>query len=126
MSDESQYSESEFQIQSTYLHFDLSVLEQYQNDPHYEYIEYDAGGRISIRESYFLEHIDETDEFLKGFTFCFSYDPYQERKAVAVSPHNFSYLSQANRNYWNSKKLTGMYRVDRKCTQMVIEGKWGE
>ena len=126
MPDGIQYSESEYEIQSEYLNFDISVLELYRNDSRYELIETKIGGSIDIKETYYLEGMKDEEEFIAGFTFGFSYDVYQKQSAVAVSPRNFSSLSPIHQDIWNTKKLEGMYRVNRKYTQMAIEGDWGE
>lgn len=100
--------------------FDLSILEQYRNDPRYSYQNDDIRGRITIdndslppADQIFLEH------------FGFSYDDDFNR-AVAVFVWDLSNLSPEHQQIWKAKQIDGAYWLHPDYYRNSILGEWGE
>ena len=89
--------------QLAYHSFDLSVLENYRNDPRYTYRVSDFIGHIC----YHSDQMSERDQVMLE-RFGFSYDPDLNR-AVAVCLRYLSRLSPEHQQMWKSKELEGNY-----------------
>jgi hypothetical protein len=105
--------------------FDLSVLENYRNDPRYHYENNDINGSISVRDRASGSHgMEERDEiFLQ--TFGFSYDDDMNR-AVAVYLRYLADLSSDHQQVWKAKELQGKYLLHPDYYRSSIIGDWGE
>lgn len=83
--------------------FDLSILENYRNDPRYTYMASDFIGHIC----YHSDQMSERDQVMLE-RFGFSYDSGLNR-AVAVCLRYLSGLSPEHQQMWKSKELEGKY-----------------
>lgn len=104
--------------------FDLSVLEIYRNDPRYRYSNDDVKGHICVTEEiYESDQMQKKDQVIME-TFGFSYDDDMNR-AVAAFLIYLSRLSPEHQHIWNSKRLTGKFRLHPDYYRNRILGNWG-
>ena len=106
--------------------FDLSILEQYRNDPRYYYWADDINGRICISdEHYASDAIEEKDKVLLE-TFGFGYNSSYERCVVSLLWY-LSTLSKEHQQIWAAKEITnGDYKMHPDYYRNNIVGDWGE
>lgn len=106
--------------------FDLSVLEQYRNDPRYYYWADDINGQICIKdEHYESDEIDEKDKVLLE-TFGFGFNASYERCVVSLLWY-ISTLSKEHQQIWASKELLGNdFKMHPDYYRNNIVGDWGE
>lgn len=106
--------------------FDLSVLEQYRNDPRYYYWADDINGRICIKdEHYESNEIDEKDKVLLE-TFGFGFNESYERCVVSLLWY-ISTLSREHQQIWAAKELlSGCFKMHPDYYRNNIVGDWGE
>lgn len=106
--------------QLDYRSFDLSVLENYRNDPRYTYKNDDVRGHINYK----VDDLPEGDQIvLKKFSF--SYDADLNR-AVAVFVCDLARLSPEHQQIWKAKELEGDYKLHPDYYRNAILGEWGE
>lgn len=104
--------------------FDLSVLENYRNDPRYRYKNDAIRGRIVVADEFYgSNEIHEKDQIILK-TFGFSYDK-QMNRAVAAFLIYLSRLSPEHQQTWNSKRLTGDFELHPDYFRNTISGEWG-
>lgn len=91
--------------------FDLSVLEDYRNDPRYLFTCNDIGGRISISD-YFFEDISVPEyDKISIQTFGFCYD-YKKNRAVAVALRYLGKLPPEHQwNWYRKRKEEGGWKL---------------
>lgn len=90
--------------QLSYKAFELSVLENYKNDPRYYYDNDDIHGKISISNDFYESNdVKKSDKILLQ-TFGFCYDEDLDR-FVAVYLRYLSYLSSEHQQIWYSKHV---------------------
>lgn len=106
--------------------FELSVLEQYRNDPRYYYWADDINGRICIKdEHYESDEIDEKDKVLLE-TFGFGFNDSYERCVVSLLWY-ISTLSKEHQQIWAAKELVGNdFKMHPDYYKNNIVGDWGE
>jgi hypothetical protein len=106
--------------------FDLSVLEQYRNDPRYYYWADDINGKICIKdEHYESNEIDEKDKVLLE-TFGFGFNGSYERCVVSLLWY-ISTLSREHQQIWAAKELlSGDFKMHPDYYRNNIIGDWGE
>lgn len=106
--------------------YDLSVLEQYRNDPRYYYWADDINGQICIRdEHYESDEVDERDKVLLE-TFGFGFNDSYERCVVSLLWY-ISALSKAHQQIWAAKELPhGDFKMHPDYYRTNIVGDWGE
>lgn len=100
--------------------FNLTILEQYRNDPRYHYSNDDVRGTISATD----ESLADKDQIVLEH-FGFSYDEELNR-AVAVFVCDLAYLSLEHQQIWKAKELTGNYQLHPDFYRNAILGEWGE
>ena len=100
--------------------FDLSVLEQYRNDPRYRYDNDDIRGTISAID----QSLPLSDRVLVEH-FGFSYDNDLNR-AVAVFVYDLARLSSEHQLIWKAKEVGGAYLLHPDFFRNTILGEWGE
>jgi len=104
--------------------FDLTVLESYRNDPRYHYDNDDIRGKISVTDEFYeSDQMQEKDQIILE-TFGFSYDE-QMNRAVAVFLIYLSRLSPEHQQIWNSKRLSGEFKLHPDYYRSCILGAWG-
>lgn len=86
--------------------FELSVLENYRNDPRYRYSTDGIQGNISVRDDYFDQGIlRRSDEvMLQTFGYCFD---AQFNRFVAVYLRYLSGLTPEHQQIWQARELEG-------------------
>jgi hypothetical protein len=90
--------------------FELSILEQYRNDPRYRYDTNETAGTISVAdEHYASEAMREADKVILQ-TFGFGYDDAMHR-AVCVFNRYLSDLSPEHQQIWKARELAGGYKL---------------
>ncbi len=107
--------------------FDLSVLEQYRNDPRYGYVTSAAGGNFYWKDGYEGKESDKT--YIQTYGFCHKNynDINKTERAVAAYYVYLSRLSPEHQQVWNSK-----LSVDRKSYNLhrdyalTTAGHWPE
>ena len=100
--------------------FDLSVLEQYRNDPRYRYHNDDVRGTISA----LADELGSSDRIVLQH-FGFSYDDELNR-AVAVFVGDLAELSPEHQQIWKAKEVKGNYLLHPDFYRNAILGEWGE
>jgi len=105
--------------------FDLSVLENYRNDPRYSYSTNDISGQIVISDEYYksLEVKPSDKILLKAFGFC--YEKEKLSRAVAVFYRDLANLTPDHQNIWKSKLLSGDYFLHPDYAR-TSAGDWSE
>ena len=104
--------------------FDISVLEQYRNDPRYCYENDDISGSISIHDKYSdPAHMPPRDQVLLE-TFGFGHDDNLNR-AVVVFTCYLHGLPAEHQQIWNAKRLEGTYKLHSDYYRNTILGEWG-
>ena len=90
--------------QLSYKAFELSVLENYRNDPRYYYNNDDVHGTISISNDFYgSDRVRESDKvLLQTFGFCYDEDLI---RFVAVYLRYLSHLSPEHQQIWHSKEV---------------------
>ena len=89
--------------------FDLTVLEQYRNDPRYAYLTDDVQGTISVSDKYFeSEEMREADKILLQ-NFGFGHDKELQRRVVVVFLRYLADLSPEHQQMWKAHELAGDY-----------------
>jgi len=106
--------------QLSYRSFDLSILENYRNDPRYNYSSNDIHGKISYSSN---DLANKDKVFLQ--TFGFSYNNNFDR-AVAVFLRYLSDLSPDHQKIWQAKELPGNYSLHPAYYENAILGRWSE
>lgn len=106
--------------------FDLSVLEQYRNDPRYYYWANDINGQICIRdEHYESDDIDERDKILLE-TFGFGFNESYERCVVSLLWY-IAGLSEEHQQIWAAKEIChGDFKMHPDYYRTNIIGDWEE
>ncbi|MCU7862156.1 MAG: AAA family ATPase [Candidatus Thiodiazotropha sp. (ex Lucinoma kastoroae)] len=106
--------------------FDLSILEQYRNDPRYYYWADDINGQICIKdEHYESAEIDEKDKVLLE-TFGFGFNDSYERCVVSLLWY-ISTLSKEHQQIWAAKEFLGSdFKMHPDYYRNNIVGDWGE
>ena len=109
----------------SYESFDLSVLEDYRNDPRYYYSNTDIYGQIRVGDKHdgSAGMLRSDEIFLK--TFGFSYDSDLNR-AVAVFLIYLSRLSPEHQQMWNAKIVKGDYQLHPDYYRTSILGRFQE
>ncbi|MBT3249943.1 MAG: AAA family ATPase [Candidatus Pacebacteria bacterium] len=97
------------EAQLSFKSFDLTVLEQYRNDPRYEYECDDIHGNL-----YYSEEFRENGELHKKDSvfiqhFSFSYTPNLTKRAVAVFLRYLTDLTPEHQQHWFNKILDDKY-----------------
>ncbi|MDP2603706.1 MAG: AAA family ATPase [Deltaproteobacteria bacterium] len=110
--------------QLDYRVFDLSVLEYYRNDPRYYYETDFVNGSISIHDEHFESGTMADHDQVLLQTFGFAYDD-QLNRAVAVFLRYLSKLSPEHQRIWQTKKLSGVYKLHPDYYRNTILGDWG-
>lgn len=104
--------------------FDLSVLEQYRNDPRYYYQVTDTHGSISIHdEHYFGQNMKESDKVLLEH-FGFAYDDSLQNRVVAAFLADLRKLSPEHQRIWDARKLDGKFGVVRGSSSTANHAKY--
>lgn len=104
--------------------FDLSVLEQYRNDPRYSYETDFIHGQICIESAYYESaSVPEHDQILLQ-TFGFAYDGDMNRY-VAVYLRYLSDLSPEHQRIWSAKEVRGDIKLHPDYFETTINGSWG-
>lgn len=104
--------------------FDLSVLEIYRNDPRYHYSNDDIRGQICVTDEFFeSDQMHEKDQVILE-TFGFSYDA-QMNRAVAAFLIYLNRLSPEHQQIWNSKRISGEFKLHPDYYRNSILGDWG-
>jgi hypothetical protein len=112
-------------LQLSFRYFDLSVLENYRNDPRYYYRCDDINGQISITDEYYQSGtMPERDQVLLE-TFGFGYDEEFNRGVTSLLWY-ISCLSPEHQRTWKAKELTGTYRPHPDYYRNNIIGDWAE
>lgn len=108
------------------IYFDISVLEQYRNDPRYYYWVDDINGQICIQDEYYESNeIDERDKVLLE-TFGFGFNASYERCVVSLVWY-ISTLSKEHQQIWAAKELLGGdFKMHPDYYRNNIVGDWGE
>ncbi len=89
--------------------FDLSVLENYRNDPRYSYSTNEIEGQIVISDEYYKSlKVKSSDKILLQ-TFGFCYEKEKLNRAVAVFYRYLANLTPEHQKIWHSKLLPGDY-----------------
>jgi len=105
--------------------FELSVLENYRNDPRYHYQNDDIAGYICISDDYLdSEEMQKHDKVLLK-SFGFAYDDDMNR-AVAVFCGDLKQLTSEHQQIWHSKEVKGTYILHPDFYRTSINGEWGE
>lgn len=109
--------------QLSYRVFDLSVLENYRNDPRYLYKSNDLHGTIQISsETSNTTPLAESDKiFLK--TFGFAYNENYDR-VVAVFLRYLSKLSPDHQAVWKAKEVKGKFKLNHDYYMSSINGQF--
>jgi hypothetical protein len=103
--------------------FDLSVLEQYRNDPRYYYEVSDTHGSISVHDEHYLgQNMKESDKVLLKH-FGFAYDDSMNR-AVGAFLADLRKLSPEHQRIWEARKLEGKYKLHPIFWKTQVEGIW--
>jgi hypothetical protein len=103
--------------------FDLSVLEQYRNDPRYYYQASDTHGSISVRDEHYLgQNMKESDKVLLEH-FGFAYDDSMNR-GVAAFLTDLRKLSPEHQRIWEARRLSGKYKLHPIFWKTQVEGIW--
>lgn len=104
--------------------FELSVLEQYRNDPRYYYDVWDFGGRIGLKsENYSASNVMERDKvFLQTFGFGYSCD--LEERVVVVMLHYLSKMTPEHQQIWRAKLLSGDYCAHPEYIRSALHGEF--
>jgi hypothetical protein len=100
--------------------FNLTVLEQYRNDPRYRYSNDDVRGTISAVD----ESLADRDKVILEH-FGISYDDELNR-AVAVFVGDLAELSPEHQQIWKVKEIEGNYLLHPDFYRNAILGEWGE
>jgi hypothetical protein len=104
--------------------FDLSVLEDYRNDPRYHYETDSLWGRICVRDEYYQSNrMDERDQVILK-SFGFAYDDSMNR-CVAAFVFYLSELSAEHQRLWAARELKGSYRPHPDYFRTTVLGEWG-
>ncbi len=90
--------------------FELSVLEDYRNDPRYSYKTDFINGQISVTDEYFESELMADHDQVLLQTFGFAHDKDLNR-VVAVFLRYLSDLSPEHQKIWKSKELSGDYQL---------------
>lgn len=108
------------------VYFDISVLEQYRNDPRYYYWADDINGQICIKdEHYESNEVDERDKVLLE-TFGFGFNDLYERCVVSLLWY-IATLSREHQQIWAAKELLGSdFKMHPDYYRNNIIGNWGE
>ncbi|WP_105173091.1 AAA family ATPase [Pseudoalteromonas sp. T1lg24] len=103
--------------------FDLELLDFYRRDPRYFYECNDIGGRICIKDDYYLsESTQEKDKILlKAFGIAYD-DDFNRYLAAFVS--DVADLSQEHQNIWKSKLVEEQLKVHPDFYGSQILGRW--
>ena len=90
--------------------FNMSILENYRNDPRYYYENNAIGGRISIVDEHYSskDMCDQDKVHLQTFGFC--YDDNNNR-AIAVFLRYLKQLSSNHQQTWKTKELDGKWNL---------------
>lgn len=105
--------------------FDLSVLENYRNDPRYSYSTNEIGGQIVISdECYKSLEVKPADKILLQ-TFGFSYEKEKLNRAVAVFYRYLANLTPEHQKIWHTKLLSGDYFLHPDYAR-ISAGHWAE
>jgi hypothetical protein len=104
--------------------FDLSVLESYRNDPRYRYTNDDVRGQICVTDEFYQSGQMHGKDQVILETFGFSYDE-QMNRAVAAFLRYLNRLTPEHQQTWNSKRLSGRFRLDPDYYRNSILGDWG-
>lgn len=105
--------------------FNLDVLESYRNDPRMHYKHNDIGGGIWITDE--ASEANQAEERDKVFlqTFGFAYDDNMNR-SVAVYCRYLSGLTPEHQSNWESKLLSGNYKLHPDYYRTSIRGEFAE
>jgi hypothetical protein len=130
--DRSQYHDKPFTLelalgapQLSFRFFDLSVLENYRNDPRYYYRCDDINGQISITDEYYeSENMPERDQVLLE-TFGFGYDKNLNRGVTSLLWY-ISCLSPEHQRIWKAKELHCNYQPHPEYYRNNIIGDFAE
>lgn len=108
------------------VYFDLSVLEQYRNDPRYYYWADDINGRVCIHDDHYeSDEMDEKDKVLLE-TFGFGFNDSGERCVVSLLWY-ISGLSNEHQQIWAAKEIiSGNFKMHPDYYRNNIIGDWGE
>jgi len=108
------------------VYFDLSVLEQYRNDPRYYYWADDINGKICIGDEHYESNkIEEKDKVLLE-TFGFGYNSSYERCVTSLLWY-ISTLSKEHQQIWAAKELqNGDFKMHPDYYRNNIVGDWAE
>lgn len=108
------------------VYFDISVLEQYRNDPRYYYWVDDINGQICIKDEHYESNaVDERDKVLLE-TFGFGFNDSYERCVVSLLWY-ISTLSNEHQQIWAAKELLGSdFKMHPDYYRNNIVGDWGE
>lgn len=101
--------------------FELTVLEQYRNDPRYYYRVSDTHGTIFIHDEHKMKESDKV--FLEHFGFA--YDE-QMNRAVAVFLTDLRKFSPEQQRLWDARRLDGKYKLHPIFWKTQVEGVWVE
>ena len=89
--------------------FDLSILENYRNDPRYSYSTNEIEGQIVISDEYYKSlEVKPSDKILLQ-TFGFCYEKEKLTRAVAVFYWYLANLTAEHQKIWHSKLQSGNY-----------------
>ncbi len=108
------------------VYFDISVLEQYRNDPRYYYWANDINGQVCIKDEHYESHeVDERDKVLLE-TFGFGFNESYERCVVSLLWY-ISTLSGEHQQIWAAKELLGKdFKMHPDYYRNNIIGDWGK
>jgi hypothetical protein len=109
--------------QFEYRAFELSVLEQYRNDPRYTFTSNDVDGEISISDEYFQSQNmpDRHKIFLK--TFGYSYD-HDLNRYVGVFLRYLSRLTSEHQKLWSAREVKGEIKLHPQYHDANLLGSW--
>lgn len=106
--------------------FELSVLEQYRNDPRYYYWANDINGQVCIQDDHYeSDEMDDKDKVLLE-TFGFGFNDSYERCVVSLLWY-VSGLSKEHQQIWAAKEIiNGDFKMHPDYYRTNIVGDWGE
>jgi len=103
--------------------FELSVLEDYRNDPRYSYSTDSIQGQICITDEYFESDSVPEHNQIHLETFGFAYDDDQNRY-VAVFLRYLGNLSPEHQKVWAAKEVQGDIKLHPDYHASMILGSW--
>lgn len=105
------------EAQLVHRYFDLSILENYRNDPRYSYYCDDISGSICSSND---QMSDKERNSIQDFGFA-----YGDNRAVAVSLRDLSKMNPDHQKMWQTKELDGNYNLHPGYVD-ILKGIWSD